>query len=59
MHDESVKKNEKSYFQCLQREQEGLEECIQPIQHSLTPIRRNHAYLEWKTITEDSHSPQK
>ena len=54
-------KIEKSYFefQCLQREQEGLEECVQLRQHSLTPIRRDRTHLEWETITEDSQSAQK
>ena len=52
-------KNEKSYFQCSQREQEGSEECIQPIHPSLAPNRRNRASQEWETITEDSHSAQK
>jgi len=45
--------------QCLQREQEGLEECVQLRQSSLTPIRRDRTGLEWETITEDSNSAQK
>ena len=54
-------KIEKSYFefQCLQREQEGLEECVQLSQRSLTPIRRDRTLLEWETITEASQSAQK
>ena len=53
------REREKIEFQCLQREQEGLEECVQLRQHSLTPIRRDRTHLEWETITEDSQSAQK
>ena len=53
------REREKIKFQCLQREQEGLDECVQLRQHSLTPIRRDRTHLEWETITEDSQSAQK
>ena len=52
-------RREREKNQCLQREQEGLEECVQLRQSSLTPIRRDRIRLERKTITEDSHSTQK
>ncbi|XP_052200459.1 uncharacterized protein LOC127806909 isoform X3 [Diospyros lotus] len=45
--------------QRLRREREKSNECINPRQSSLTPIRRDRTRLEWETITEDSYSAEK